>query len=156
MAIDQGIRLGDWVAEIEFDISQVTLTTGDLMAHPVEITGATMLNGTSTLLSVVAIDYDDQGGEFDLVFFDENPGAIGVPNVAVAMSDAQAEMVCGHVSITDEYSDVGAQQIATLKGLGVAMHPVNGTSLWVAPISRESQITYASGLMTVKLGLLRS
>jgi len=71
------------------------------------------------------------------------------------MNDAQAALCCGFVSITDEYCDIGAQQVATLKGLGVAMHPLNGTSLWVAVVCRTAQTAYASGRMSVKLGMLR-
>jgi len=147
--------MGDWVFEIGVSVDQAIFASGDLMSAVFEIPQATMDNGTSTLLSVVAIDYDDQGGDFDLIFFDQHPGAVGALNAAVALTDAQAAMVCGFAQVTNEYSDLGNNQVATVNGIGLAMHPRNGTSLWVLLVSRDTK-TYAGGYITLKIGLLRS
>ena len=153
--IDQGVRMGDGVAVLELNVTQAALAAADVMCAPVEIEQATMKNGTSTLMSVALVDYDDQGGDIDLVFFDADPGDVGAPNATVLMNDDQAALLCGFVTV-DTYSDVGNQQIATIDGIGLAMHPHNGTSLWMVPICRTAQCTYTSGRLTVKLGLLRS
>ena len=150
-----GVRMGDWVQEVELLINPAIFAVGDLMGNPVEVPYVTMDNGSSVVQSVVVTDYDNAGAALHLVFFDEAPGPLGAPNAAMAITDAQAAMVCGVVPVAaTDYSDLGAQQVATVRGVGLEVHPVNGTSLWVAPKSMGTG-TYATGRLTVRVGLLR-
>ena len=96
------------------------------------------------------IDYPLPGGKVRR----ESVGAFEGLN-AYSITDAQAAMVCGVVPVAaTDYSDLGAQQVATVRGVGLEVHPVNGTSLWVAPKSMGTG-TYATGRLTVRVGLLR-
>jgi hypothetical protein len=148
------IRTGDWVAKIELTLDTAIYASGDLMAQPVEIEYAVMENGCSVIQSVTVIDYDDQGANFDLVFFGENPGSLGALNATLAITDGTAEKVLGSVTM-DTYKDVGAQQLGIETSCGLVIRPEDGgTSVWVAAISRGTG-TYASGRMAARIGLLR-
>jgi len=140
------------------------LADGDVMAATQEIASFFTENGgRGVLQSVVAIDTDDQGVAFDLVFFNANT-SLGAEDSAPDIDDTEVLTVLGVVSIgvTDEASpnhspwvDLGANRVATRTG--VALHMEAGaatTSVWVAAITRGTP-TYASGVVTVKLGFLQ-
>jgi len=142
------------IRTIELALDNAQYADGDLMANPVEIVEAIHPNGSTVIRSIVVVDTDDQGATFSLLFFGSNPGNLGTLNGAMAITDAQAAMCIGHV-IVDSYEDVGAQQVGTEANVQLMVRPEDGrTSLWVAAISGGTP-TYASGAMTVKIGLER-
>ena len=148
--------MGDWVTEVELLVDPAIFASGDLMGQAVEVPYATQDNGSSVIESVVVTDYDNAGAALHLVFFDENPGPLGAANAAMAITDAQAAMVCGVVPVAaTDYSDLGAQQVATVRSAGLEVHPTNGTSLWVAAKSMGTG-TYTHGRITVRVCFMRA
>lgn len=140
------------------------LADGDVMAATQEIASFFTENGgRGVLQSVVAIDTDDQGIAFDLVFFNANT-SLGTEDSAPDIDDTEVLTVLGIVSIgvDDEASpyhspfiDLGANRVATRNGIGLHMEAgAATTSVWVAAITRGTP-TYASGVVTVKLGFLQ-
>ena len=156
MPVKGNVRTGDWVTTLTIDISPAIYASGDLLADVVEVPYACEVNGSSILETAVVTDFSDQAGAMHLVFFRANPGALGVINAAMAITDTQAALGCGHVAIAaTDYSDLGAQQMATKTSVGLEMMPADaGTSLWMAIKSMDTK-TYAKPYLSVKLGFLR-
>jgi len=152
-----GIRTGDWLAEVEVTLDPAAYAAGDLMFNPIEVPNACKSNGMTIIQSVTAIDYDDQGVNLDLLFFSQNPGPLGAPNAALLITDAQAAMCQGYITIAT-WLDVGNQRIGTETATSLAVWSEdatsNGTSIWIAARATAAQ-TYVSERMTFRLGLLR-
>lgn len=140
------------------------LADGDVMAATQEIANFFLENGDRGVLqSVVAIDTDDQGVAFDLVFFNANT-ALGTEDSAPDIDDTEVLTVLGIVRVGESnaslpsYSpwvDLGANRVATRNGIGLHMEAgAATTSVWVAAITRGAP-TYASGVVTIKLGFLQ-
>lgn len=154
MPILGNIRTGDWVAKFDMTVDVAIHASGDLLAQAVEIVDAVKPSGVSIVQSVTVVDYDDQAANLNLLFFSEAPGSLGALNAAMAVSDGVAEKCIGYVTV-DSWLDIGAQQIGTETTTGLAVYATNGgTSIWVAARSAGTG-TYATGRLTVRLGLLR-
>jgi hypothetical protein len=107
-----------------------------------------------TLMSVMVVDKDDQGIAFDLHFFDRTV-TFGTINVAPTISDADAALTMGYVSIgTNDYKDLGGARVACVRGIGLEMKP-NTTDLYISGVIQGGGTYTASG-MTIKLGFLVS
>ncbi len=150
-----GIRTGDWLPIVELTVSTAIYASGDLMSQAVKIPEACKENGTTQILTVTVIDYDDQGANLDLIFFSEDPGELGDLNAGMAISDGKAALIQGHITV-NSWLDIGAQRIGspgTAKTVGV--RPTDGgTSIWVAARSGGTG-TYPTGKLTVVFDLLR-
>ena len=156
MPVRSDIKMGDWVVPLTIDISPAIYASGDLLADVVEVPFACQANGASMLHSAIVTDFSDQAGAMHLEFFRANPGSLGTINLPMAITDTQAALGCGHVAIAaTDYSDLGAQQMATKTSVGLEMMPADaGTSLWMAIKSMDTK-TYAKPYLSVKLGFLR-
>jgi len=154
MPID-GVRMGDWVCEVDFGVDTAIYASGDLLANTEELPYAVMSNGTSVITSLTLTDGDDQGAAMDVLFFRSNPGSLGVRNAAISITQTQAEECLGWVPIgAADYCDLGTRRVATVRSVGLVVHPTNSTSVWVALVSRGTP-TYTTGRLLLKVGLLR-
>lgn len=104
------------------------------------------------LTSIVVLDGDDQGVDFDLVFFNAT-ATIGTLNAAVSISDADAAKVIGYVRMvaTDNANDLINSQLYAKGDVGLVMKGATA-SLWVAGIVRSGTPTYTASGMKIKLG----
>jgi len=153
MAVE--VRTYDTLVTVTLPVDTAIHASGDLLSNPVEMPTAALANGSSVIVSASVIDYDDQGANLNLLFFDAYPGNLGALNAAMAISDTQAAMLIGQLSI-DSWLDLGAQQLGeqtTPKSLLVRAAD-GGPSIWVAARSAGTG-TYATGHLTLKLGPLR-
>ena len=154
-----GVRMGDWVPEIDapVDTTAQTYASGDVLFNAGEATrliGASMSNGTSVLQSIILIDYDTQGVAIDLIFL-RSLVSIGAVAAAINISPATALEIVGIVAVpAANYDTLGTILVATVENIGIVMHPRNGTSLWLAAAVRGAP-TYPSGHLGIKAGFLR-
>jgi hypothetical protein len=111
--------------------------------------------GCGVIQSVLALDVDDQGEAFDLVFLSSNV-ALGTENAAVSISDANAAYVVGVVEIgAGDYVDLANSQAAHKENLGIGFQCAAGeTSLWVGAVSRGTGTYTASGIK-LKISILQ-
>jgi len=152
MAVE--VRTYDKPIVVTLPVDTAIHADNDLLCNPVEIPNAVEPNGVALVQDVTLIDYDDQGVTVDLVFFGQYPGNLGVLNAAMAISDEQAAMVQGFVTV-NTWLDVGAQQIGQEQPAGPVVRPTDGTtSIWVAAQTGGTP-TYPTGHLTAKFGLLR-
>lgn len=146
----------DNVPEVTLALNTAVYADGDLLCQAVEVKAVCVPNYPAFLESVTLLDYDDQGGALTLIFFNANPGDLGVVNDAMAISDAQAEMVLCVVEVASgDYTDLGAQQIAQPEFYPRKVRPADGgSSVWLAGKAGAAS-TYASGKMLVKVGVIK-
>jgi hypothetical protein len=149
------IQTGDWVAEFDLPVDTAIHASGDLLADALEVEHFVKPNGCSIIESVSVVDYDDQGANFSLLFFSEDPGSLGALNAAMAISDEKAAKCKGFVTISS-WLDIGGQQLGTeLNKKGLELRPTDGgTSIWVAAISAGTG-TYVTAKLSIAIGLLR-
>ena len=142
--------------KVELSLDVAAYADGDLLCQAVEVPSVCVENYPAFLESVTVLDYDDQGGAITLVFFDQNPGSLGAVNAAMAISDAQAEMVLCVVEVASgDYTDLGDQQIGQPEFYPRKLRPADGgTSVWVAGKAGAAS-TYASGKALLRIGTVR-
>jgi hypothetical protein len=152
------------VGQVGMDDDCITITCsldtnayadGDVLFATQEIAGAVRNNGDSCILqSVHVVDIDDQGIEMDLIFFNAAT-ALGTENAAPDIDDTEVLTTLGSVNV-DTYLDLGANQIATVDGIGLVLEAgAATTSLYVAGITRGTPTHSASGLQ-ITFGFLRN
>jgi hypothetical protein len=150
---------------MEDDCITVTLTLdngnayadGDVLSATQEIAGAVRNNGETCILqSVHVTDIDDQGMAFDIIFFNANT-SLGTENAAPDIDDTEVLTTIGKVSVTAaDYIDLGANQIATVYGIGLPLEAgAATTSLYFATITRDAP-TYTTNGLAIKFGFLRN
>lgn len=131
---------------------------GDVLFNPVEIPLATKYNGGKAyVVSIQAIDEDDQGQPLDVYFLHTNNN-LGTINVAPNISDANARaIVGGPFKIgSGDWNDLGGNRVARIpcdNHLVYSLAGANGsTSLWMAAVTQGTPTHTASGLK-FKVGL---
>jgi hypothetical protein len=142
--------------EVTLIVETGAYADGDLLCQAVEIPNLTVENQPAYINSLTVIDYDDQGAAHDFVFFDRNPGNLGVLNAAAALTDTQVGYVQAVVPVAAaDYADLGNQQVAQPDFNPRKVRPYNGgTSMWVAAIANGAA-TYATGRLPIKVGAVR-
>ena len=150
-------RVFDNVIEVEVSVDTAAHAAADCVFQPVELADITNAGGCAVITSVVVIDYDDQGSEVDILFFDEEP-VVGANNAAFNLSDGWAEHCIGFVQV-DDYLNLAQNQIGQETNIGLVIKPDPnnsgaGRSVWIAGLTPDTP-TYASGRLTVKVGVLR-
>lgn len=128
-------------------------TSGDVLFVPVELEDVALdTKGLATLRTLVVLDKADQKQDIDLLFFSEDPGNIGAANAALAMSDAEAAFLIGHIRIAAaDYISGNANAYATKLMEFVAQAKQKKTSLWVAGVCRGGTPTYGADGLTFKM-----
>jgi len=151
--------IGYWLAVHELTLSLDTggaYATGDVLAAPQELANVAGLPaGAGVIQSVLALDVDDQGQGFDLVFLAADV-PLGTENAVVSISDANAVYVVGVVEVgSGDYVDLVGCQVAHKENLGIGFQCAAGeTSLWVGAVSRGTGTYTASGIK-LKIGVLQ-
>jgi hypothetical protein len=175
LAANSGVDIGDvdvtsisagenHIGEVGLPDDTITITCsldtsayadGDVLFATQEIANAVRVNGDTCILqSVHVVDIDDQGVEMDLIFFNANT-SLGTENSAPDIDDTEVLTTLGIVNVPD-WTDLGANQIATVTGIGLVLEAgAATTSLYVAGITRGAPTYTASGLQ-ITFGFLRN
>jgi hypothetical protein len=130
---------------------------GDVIAATQIVAACTAGNDLPGILqSATIIDTDDQKAILRLVFFSANT-SLGTEDSAPDIDDTEALTVLGDVDIAvADYHDYGGASIANIKNIGLGIVPATGTDdIYMAIYSpATSTPTYASGVITVRLGFI--
>lgn len=129
---------------------------GDVLAATQEVANVARASGTGVeLVSLIVRDKDDQtAAAMSFFFFDANV-ALGTENAAPDISDANADALCGMVTVpASAWVDLGGVKVANMESLGRLMHPATGTSLYMAVTTAGTPTQSASGI-TVTLQFIR-
>jgi len=147
----------DDVAEVILPVDTAAYAAGDLMSLATEVERVCVQNHPSYIVSLTVLDYDDQGGAFDLLVFRSYPGVLGTVNLAVALTAAACqEILCWIPVAAADYTDLGARQIAQPEFYPRKVRPADGqTALWVAAVCRTGQVAYPSGRLLLKVGVAK-
>lgn len=139
-------------ATLVLDTSQYA--SGDVLSVAAEFKGVFKPAGEARkLVSIVGVDEDAQGQAFDLVFSNAAI-TLGTINSAVSISDADARLIIGMVSIVsgDITSHVNSSRIAK-NNINQILQPVYASqSLWISAICRGGTPTYTASGIKLKLG----
>jgi len=147
---------GTGILDVTLSLDTNAYADGDVLAATQEIPDALRFNGgTGIVQSLIALDKDDQGLAFDVVFLKSNV-SIGAENAAVSITDTDAEQILGIVNVeAANFDDLVASQIATKVNVGIPVKSDGGTkSLYIAAISRGAG-TYSAAGIVLKIGILR-
>lgn len=128
--------------------------SGDVLAIPQEVKGVfPSKGGTVKLVSVVALDEDDQNQVFDLVFFNAS-ATLGTINGAINISDADAGKIIGYVVLAaGDSNDTINSRLFAKNGINQIMQAsYASTSLWIAAVCRGGTPTYTASGIKLKLG----
>jgi hypothetical protein len=76
------------------------------------------------LESLAVLDKASQSKDFQLIFFKERPAGTFTDNAALNISDADADLICGFMSVgTADYASLGSNATMAMKtGLNVPIH----------------------------------
>ena len=150
----QGIRVIDNVPEVECETDVAAHAANDVVCQPVELVGVALPNGCVVVQSIVVTDYDSQGATLEAVFMSE-PLTVGNNNATMAIPDSQAHKILGYATIST-YLALDQNSIGVARNVGLEMRPDPSTpeSIWMA-LRTTGTPTYASGRLTVKVGVLR-
>ncbi len=126
---------------------------GDVLAATAELADVCLKGGTCTLESVKIIDNDDKKSDFDILILNANT-AVGTINSAYSGADTVTDDIMTIVPVVEaDYVDMINAQAAFLSastgdyGCGVVLAPAaEGSSLWYALISRDTDTFSAAGL----------
>jgi hypothetical protein len=163
---DVGLDAGEnHVGQVGMEDDTVTITCsldtdayadGDVLFDTQEIAGAVRNNGETCILqSIHVIDIDDQGEDFDLVFFNAAT-SLGTENSAPDINDTEVLTTLGVYEFVNAYMDLGANQVRTDTGIGLLLEAgAATTSLYVAGISRGTG-TYTANGIRITFGFLRN
>ena len=151
------------LAEMPDDVKTITCSLdtnayadGDVLFATQEIASAVRNTGDSCILqSIHVVDIDDEGVDFDLVFFNAAT-SLGTENAAPDIDDTEVLTTIGTYEFVNDYMDLGANQVRTDHGIGLELKAGAGTtSLYVAGITRGTPTHTASGL-EISFGFLRN
>lgn len=128
---------------------------GDVIAATQVVAGCAPANDVPMVLnSVTIIDTDDQKAAVSLILFDANT-TLGTEDSAPDIDDTEALTVQGIVEVAAaDYKDLGGASVAHRSGLGLVLRPVTGTDDIYMALMSSGTPTYASGVLTVRLGFL--
>ncbi len=152
-------RGGVSTAPIQYITVSMTTDTaayasGDLIADSQIVDIASAGNDVEAVLeSVAIIDTDDQGVAMLVHFLSANV-TMGTENAAPSISDGNALNHLGVVNVAAaDWLDMGGARVATKANVGLVMRPVTGADdLYVAIINNTTAATFASGIITLRLG----
>jgi hypothetical protein len=150
-------RVFDKVIEITVNVNDAAHAANDVVCQPVELVGVAQAEGCAIIQSVVITDYDDQGSALDVLFL-RSPITVGANNATMTISDGQVDEILGYVSVTS-YLDLANNQVGEVRNVGLLIEPDpndgdSDCSVYMA-LRTTGTPTYASGHLTVKVGVLR-
>lgn len=127
---------------------------GDVLFATTQVPNAVPSSGGLVMLeSVHVLDEDDLGIGFDLVFMRSNV-ALGVFNVAPAISDVNGREIVGMAKIlAADYTDLGGCRVAQVGNIRRLMKAADGArDLYVGGIVRGGTPTYTASGLKLKFG----
>lgn len=135
------------------------LETGALAAHDVFSTAGEIagffpdVQSAVKLVSVIALDGDDQNAVFDLIFSNATI-TIGTLNGAINVSDADAAKIVGYVVVASgDSNDTINSRLFAKNDINQIMKPSGlTTSVWLSLICRSGTPTYTVSGMKLKIG----
>ncbi len=133
-------------------LDTTTYADGDTLFQVSALPAAARTSGGRVYLqSVLALDEDDQGIGFDLIFLNTST-TLGTTNDSVGITDTNARNIVGRVSLTgSDFYDLGGSKLANLSGLNLMMSTTGTSSLYVGGVSRGAG-TYSAAGLKLKLG----
>lgn len=106
-------------------------SSGDRMGSLMTLTGACQSGRASRLVSVTLVDGSAVGEAVSILFFKSTPTIASADNAALDMTDANAALCVGHVSIaTTDYVATSSNKIACLRDLNLVMPSGEGGDLF--------------------------
>lgn len=140
------------------DVISVTLTldtsaytAGDLLADTQAITGACRVSGGQVeLVSLLAVDEDDQGVAMDVYVTSSNATA-GTENSAPSISDASARSIQAIIPIASgDWKDLGGVRVANIKNIGAICEGSGSADLNVFVVNGAGTPTFtANGIKLI-------
>ena len=152
-------RVFDDVIEVTVSVDTAAHAANDVVCQPVELVGIAQPEGCAVITSVVVTDYDDQGSALDVLFL-RSAITVGANNATMTIGDPVADEILGYISIgATDYLDLANNQIGEVRNVGLVVKPEeqdgdSDRSIWMA-LRTTGTPTYASGKLTVKIGVLR-
>jgi hypothetical protein len=133
------------------------LDAGDVVAATQVVSNVTKVKGRAAVLSnLTLIDTDDQKANLNVVFFNANT-SLGTEDAAPDIDDTEVLTVVGYVSIlSTDWLDLGGAAVVTKNSLNIVLPTATDSDdLYMAIYTpATSTPTYASGIITAKLGFL--
>lgn len=128
---------------------------GDVIAATQVVAACTPGNDIPGVLhSACLIDTDDVGVNIKAVFFSANT-TLGTEDAAPDIDDTEALTVLGIVDFAAaDYVDLGGSKYNTKTNIGLAIVPATGTDDVYMALYSPTGGTWASGVITVRLGFL--
>jgi len=145
-----------YVYDVTLTLDTNAYADNDVLAIPQEVKGVFSPGGVARkLVSIVAVDEDDQNSDFDLVFFNADAASFGTINGAVGISDADTRNIVGYVRMeaTADGNDTINSRVFAKNNINQIMQPLYASqSLWIAAIVRSGTPTYTANGIRLKLG----
>jgi hypothetical protein len=144
------------IVDVELSVEASSLDANDVVAATQELLDFSKVpSGCVELRSIQVIDADDQKAEIYIVFFDA-PVALGVEDAAVTLSDVGARNYLGHVLVAAaDYADFVGVSVACKRDLGLMLQSMPGSRSVYIAVWTTGTPTYASGILRLRLGLIR-
>lgn len=128
---------------------------GDVIAATQIVAACTVANDAPGILhSACLIDTDDVGVNIKAVFFSANT-TLGTEDAAPDIDDTEALTVLGIVDFAAaDFVDLGGSKYNTKTNIGLAIVPATGTDDIYMALYSPTGGTWASGVITVRLGFI--
>jgi len=140
-------------------LSLTAYADGDQIGSAMELVNALDNNGdTGAVLSVTIIDKIQQNAAIDIHLFNAQPVIASSDNSPLNISDAEmtAKYLCRISMPSNQYSNLSANSVATLAGIGAFVQGAGGSkSLWAVLQSRGTPTYTSSSDLTVKIGMVQ-
>ena len=133
--------------------------SGDVLFAATKIQNAAQdTKGLAYLRTLVACDLSNQKQAIDLLFFNQDPGAMGAVNAALDISTAQLLTLIGVISIgTSDWTTAKSGANAYAQKLQEMLVPCAQTlkDIWVAGVCRSGTPTYGASSLVLNVMLER-
>ena len=113
------------------------------------------LQSAVNLMSIVALDGDDQAQVFDIVFSNANI-TLGTINSAISISDADCAKIIGYVVFASgDKNDTINSNLWVKSNINQIMKSSGlTTSVWISGVCRGGTPTYTASGMKLKIGIV--
>lgn len=130
--------------------------SGDVLFDVTEIPGACSGIGIPTrLVSIVAIDQDDQAAAVWVLHFLNGTGTFGTKDSAPSISDANALFHLGYVSIPSaSFLDIGGAKVACVDNINKVLIPAEATASVYVAATVTGTPTQTTGGIKLRFGFV--
>lgn len=131
-------------------------TAGDNVGGKLTLSNAVRTPGTGVLESVNIVDKSGQSAALDVFIFDADPSAATLTDNSAADLSTDSPKVIAHIAVADtDYVAVGSQSVATVRGLGLAVKPASGTTLYAAVVTSGTPTYGSTSAVVISFGILQ-